>query len=1302
MSSGFVFEQRVPHFGFLHWLLDNLSCRTQNVRTEEPVAHESRSTFSARLSDLHRPFSARARTNPKELEMHLRRTRIYVSLILLSGLLVINPAFALRSVLKNESFFDTKLDRQIKLLFEDLSDPSAVLRLYRMESLKFMADWDGRIERAHKRIVDAPEAPPLLKAHATWFLSRLDIKAGKLDEAEKKLDSLGFVTEWAVVGPFDNEGKIGFETAYPPETELKIDAEYEGKERPVRWREYPPIARFKYVNFRAIFVPDTDVAAYAVTFINSESVQDVAFRFGSDDAIKIWVDDALLYSDDGYHAASFDQAAAGVRLNAGWNKVLVKVTQGIGGWGFNFRITKPDGSPAEGLSSLADISEIPLLIIACRPREKIEPVEVYDFISVFKKIAAENPQDARAHANLGQILKKKHAFDEDDKEDLKAFEKAVELDKGEKSFYMSLAPLYPDRNKSRRAYEKVIEIDPDYAPAYYELGKHYSRSGFPKKAYSFFNKAVARDPSYFLAKIALAEHYRQYGWLDRSSAIMSELKWLYESTPYLKHYRIGFSSRILDDDELVRRCEDYLQFDYADAATRQTMISIFKKQGWMHEVFEQWEILYDINPASLARLIDMAKYYIDTMDFENAQPCIDKVLAIRPEDPGAHRLAGNINHWRDDNDNALVAWNKSLDIKPQNRDLREYIEYLKPKEKPFEDAYKVEVPELLREFNPSAQDYPDDTSIFLLDLSVYEVHPNGLYNKFGQQVVKILQKKGTEDFKYRYVTYSPGEDDLKIQSAKIYKLDDEGNITKVINAAGPFDQSLSSDASRLYYNVTAHIHFFNNLEVGDVIEYTYRKNQVAAKNLYGDYFGSMTYIQTSLPKKKMRVVFITPSEKEYYYQFVRSDAEPEITEEDGKRIYSWTIHDVPKIRSEDKMPGLAEVTPYIHISTFKDWQDVGDWYWGLIQDQFILNQDGKDVVAQLVEGLDTTLDKVRAIHNYVVKNTRYIGLEFGIHGHKPYKAYQVFDRKYGDCKDKATLIIAMLKEAGIDADIVILRTRKLGLIEPFPASLAVFNHAVCYIPELDLYLDGTAEYSGTGEFPWSDQGAPVLLVSKNKQQFTKTSVANPGANTSSDVYDVSVDIEGGVIIEGRRELEGQYNAYYRNSYQEEEMRKELLEKRWRASVPGSEVLDLEFSDLKDLEKDVWYSYKIKAPNYAMKGDDGALSFKSFFGGYDLTKNYANLSERKYDIMIDFPWTGVKNINYTLPEGYRVVETPEDSHQDTDFASCDITYEKFEGGIAVKMKSVMKGDRITDEEYQDFRRFCRLVDEKQNEKIRIAE
>ena len=131
---------------------------------------------------------------------------------------------------------------------------------------------------------------------------------------------------------------------------------------------------------------------------------------------------------------------------------------------------------------------------------------------------------------------------------------------------------------------------------------------------------------------------------------------------------------------------------------------------------------------------------------------------------------------------------------------------------------------------------------------------------------------------------------------------------------------------------------------------------------------------------------------------------------------------------------------------------------------------------ELVAGAPDTRTKVQRIYRWVIDHTRYVGLEFGIHGFLPYRVPQIVQRGFGDCKDKASLLYTMLTEAGIDARLVLVRTRRNGAIHDLPASLSVFDHAIAYVPELDLFLDGTAEFSGSTEFPQMDQGLSLIHI----------------------------------------------------------------------------------------------------------------------------------------------------------------------------------------------------------------------------------
>src|SRR5262249_8947057 len=150
-----------------------------------------------------------------------------------------------------------------------------------------------------------------------------------------------------------------------------------------------------------------------------------------------------------------------------------------------------------------------------------------------------------------------------------------------------------------------------------------------------------------------------------------------------------------------------------------------------------------------------------------------------------------------------------------------------------------------------------------------------------------------------------------------------------------------------------------------------------------------------------------------------------------------------------------------------------------------------------------------------VTNTRYVALEFGIHGYKPYRVDRVLARRFGDCKDKASLIVAMLKVAGVDARLVLLRMRTLGGLTPEPASLAAFNHAIAYVPALDLFLDGTAEFHGTKDLPSADRVADVLIVEpQGGSRFFVTPEAKPEDNVSVLDLTVALKADGSAQLKG--------------------------------------------------------------------------------------------------------------------------------------------------------------------------------------------
>ena len=154
----------------------------------------------------------------------------------------------------------------------------------------------------------------------------------------------------------------------------------------------------------------------------------------------------------------------------------------------------------------------------------------------------------------------------------------------------------------------------------------------------------------------------------------------------------------------------------------------------------------------------------------------------------------------------------------------------------------------------------------------------------------------------------------------------------------------------------------------------------------------------------------------------------------GSQIFVWEAHSVAALPREPRSPGATEISPYVHVSTLGNWQQLGAWYADLIRPQFALDQSLESELARVTNGLHSDKEKIAAIQEFVLRSTHYVALEFGVYSYKPYPVTQIYARRFGDCKDKASLMIALLRAAGIEADIALVRTRSLGdvVADPHP------------------------------------------------------------------------------------------------------------------------------------------------------------------------------------------------------------------------------------------------------------------------------
>lgn len=191
---------------------------------------------------------------------------------------------------------------------------------------------------AVQRLIDAAKTNPA-EAKALYQQALVAVRdedqtnliAGELKKLGVPVDlprHFGFLTKWQVIGPFDNRERKGFDAVFPPEKELRLDATYDGKEKPVKWQPFESSDAYGKLDFNKPLGMQKEVTAYATTTFDSPDERDAELRLGSKNAWKVWLNGELLFGRDEYHRGQqMDQYTMKCRLKKGANTVLLKCCQ---------------------------------------------------------------------------------------------------------------------------------------------------------------------------------------------------------------------------------------------------------------------------------------------------------------------------------------------------------------------------------------------------------------------------------------------------------------------------------------------------------------------------------------------------------------------------------------------------------------------------------------------------------------------------------------------------------------------------------------------------------------------------------------------------------------------------------------------------------------------------------------------------------------------------------------------------------------------------------------------------------------
>ena len=168
----------------------------------------------------------------------------------------------------------------------------------------------------------------------------------------------------------------------------------------------------------------------------------------------------------------------------------------------------------------------------------------------------------------------------------------------------------------------------------------------------------------------------------------------------------------------------------------------------------------------------------------------------------------------------------------------------------------------------------------------------------------------------------------------------------------------------------------------------------------------------------------------------------DVRETADRRIYTWLIENFTPNRKRETSDEPEEINtqPDVQLSTFAGWQQVAHWYATLQGERVVVDDSVRKQAAELTRGVITPNEKTRRLYDYVARNIRYVSLSFGVGRLQPHTASEVLENGFGDCKDKHTLLEALLRAEGISSyPVLISPDRKLDPDVPSPTQ---FDHEI--------------------------------------------------------------------------------------------------------------------------------------------------------------------------------------------------------------------------------------------------------------------
>lgn len=574
------------------------------------------------------------------------------------------------------------------------------------------------------------------------------------------------------------------------------------------------------------------------------------------------------------------------------------------------------------------------------------------------------------------------------------------------------------------------------------------------------------------------------------------------------------------------------------------------------------------------------------------------------------------------------------------------------------------VPEWLRALaKEPAKTYADDVnSVVLLQDQVTTVKDNGDIVKVSRRAIRILRPEGRKYGAIWGVSYNG---DSKVNYLRGWSITAKGQEYEA-KSGDVFEQNIST--YEVYSDAKVKALTIPGAEVGTVVGFEYEELE------HPYVFQDSWMFQGIEPVERARYELHLASGWRFKSDWM-NHSEEKPTEDKGALL--WQMADVPRIEREPHEPpsrGLAGGVVFTFLSdkmpekSYRDWSDFGSWYTQLSSGVRDANPALQQKVQELAPANLPLLQRIKALAGFAQHDVRYVAIEIGVGGYKPHSADDIFAHRYGDCKDKATVLSAMLAQIGVKSYYIIVNATRGVVSKNSPASPGGFNHMILAIALPDasyakalpamyehptlghlLIFDPTNDFVPFGQIPYYEQDNYGLLVGGKGGELLHLPLSNPESNRVSRSAHLKLLPDGTLQGEVEEVLTGFEAMMARESLQNEteQDQKKAIERLVGRSIGNVQVDGFELVNARDIDKDMVIRYRVTADHYAKNSGPLWLVRPRVVG--EMAGAWDTSKPRHYAYEFPAPFVSTDTIEIVVPDGFNIYELPDPAKAALPFA-----------------------------------------------------